>query len=289
MGFRCLVGGTPKSGKTGALAGLASAGYTLRYCNLDDNTEPLFAYAPASARRNIQVLDCVDQMRVSAKGDIVSSGAQGLKSWDTLVRAMDAWPLDKSKPKAWGSRDVLVIDSLTELAKGLARRQQALEGRELKRYTWNDYDRVQKQIDALLVLLKSHLEKANLIVIAHLRLVGPDFSAGDVEDEALKEEVIRQKLRGADKVEWRMAPISFGKAQAQTLAGHFTGTLYVKTVEGRGRKILTQPEDGFDAGVPVPGLARELDLTDGLAKVLDAVNGHKAPAKTSPRPLAARK
>lgn len=278
MGFRLLLAGTPKSAKTGALASLANAGYKLRYCNLDDNAEPLFKYSRPDAHKNIQVLDCIDEFRISKEGNVVSSGVQGLKSWSTILQAMDLWPIDKTKPKDWGARDVLVIDSLTELAKGLARRQRVVEGRELKRPTWSDFTRVQDQIDHLIVHMKSFLPKASLIVICHLQVIGPDLSAGDVEDENLAQEIIRQKLRGADIVPWKLAPISFGKAQSKTLAGHFTGTLYAKAVAGRGRKLITVPEDGFDAGVPVPNLPRELDLETGLAKVFDAVCGAGKPA-----------
>lgn len=268
---------------------MVNAGYVLRYVNHDDNSEPIFAYSRKDAHRNIQKLDAIDDMRVSKGGDIVSTGAQGLKSWSTLMNAMDQWPLDRSDPAKWGPKDILVIDSLTELAKGLARRQQAMEGRELKRYTWTDYDRVQKQVDALLVLLKQRLTRASLIVICHLQVIGPDFSTGDTEDEALRDEILRQKLRGADNIPWQLAPISFGKAQARTLAGHFSGCLYMKAVEGRGRRIFTVPEDGFDAGVPIPGLPKDLDIETGLAKVFDAVLGVKPAAAVkpaAPRPAA---
>lgn len=287
MGFRLLLGGRPKSAKTGALAALANAGYTLRYVNHDDNTEPLFAYTRKECHRNIQVLDAVDEMRVSKDGNIVSTGAQGLKSWSTLMNAMDRWPIDGSDPAKWTKRDILIDDSLTELAKGLARRQQAMEGRELKRYSWTDYDRVQKQIDALLVLLKQRLGSASLIVIAHLQVIGPDFSTGDTEDEALRDEILRQKLRGADNIPWQLAPISFGKAQAKTLAAHFSACIYAKSVEGRGRRLFLAPEDGFDAGVPVPGLPKDLDVETGLAKVFDAVLGVK-PAAAAAKPATAR-
>lgn len=271
-----------KSAKTGALASLATGGYTLRYCNLDDNAEPLFAFSPPTAHKNIQVLDCIDQFRVDAKGDLVVDGVQGLKSWKTIVGAMDKWPLDGSDPAKWGARDVLVIDSLTELAKGLARRQQTIENRQNTRYSWNDYDRVQKQVDAMLIYLKSKLPKASLAVICHLQLIGPDLGTGDIEDDDLKEEVIRQKLRGADIVPWKLAPISLGRAQGKTLAGHFTGTLYCKATSGRGRVILTQPEDGFDAGVPVAGLPRELPVADGMAKIFNTILGFNTPATPKP-------
>lgn len=271
MGFRLMLGGAPKSAKTGALCALAKAGYTLRYCNLDDNVEPLFAYTPKEAHKNIQILDCIDRFRIDANANLVVDGAQGLKSWTTIMSAMDKWPIDGSSPKKWGPKDVLVIDSATELAKGLARRQQTLENRQGKRLSWNDYQRVQQQIDALLVLLKGHLENASLIVICHLQVIGPDLHAGDVEDADLAEEVIRQKLRGADIIPWKLAPITIGKSQAGTLAGHFTGTLYCKATETRGRLIFTTPTDGFDAGVPVPGLPKELPLDTGLAKVFDAI------------------
>ncbi len=288
MGFRLLIGARPKQHKTGALTALANAGYTLRYVNHDDNTEPLFAYTRKECHRNIQVVDAVDEMRVSKEGNIVSTGAQGLKSWSTLMSSMDRWPVDGSDPAKWTKRDVLVIDSLTELAKGLARRQQAMEGRELKRYSWTDYDRVQKQIDALLVLLKGRLTNASLIVICHLQVIGPDFSTGDTEDEALRDEILRQKLRGADNIPWQLAPISFGKAQAKTLAAHFGGAVYCKTIDGRGRVLMTVPDDGFDAGVPVSGIAKELPVATGLATIFDAIVGGVKPAAAAAKPAAAR-
>lgn len=282
MGFRLALAGRPKSGKTGAIAGLANAGYTIRYCDFDDNAAPIYEFCDDdAARARIQLVRCVDRLRIDAAGDIVVDGGQGLLGWGNFRGALETWPIDGSKVASWDAKDILVIDSFSELCKSLARRQQVLENRSKKKYTWDDYSRVQKQAENLLVFLKGHLPTASLIVVFHLKPEGPDLDAPlEIEDDALREEIVRQKLRGADNVEWHLAPISFGKALNDVIAGHFTGTIYAKPT-ARGRKLFTAPEDGFDAGVPVAGIAKELDLKDGLARVWAGV-GLETKAPTAP-------
>lgn len=271
MGFRLALAGAPNCGKTGALCALADEGYTLRYVSYDDKDAPLWRYSAEGSRARIHVVKAVDRFRV--KGDSLEvDGAQGSLAWSTTMSALNKWPVDGSDPRSWTSKDILVLDSVTELAQSLARRQQVLEGRQGQPYDRRDYDIVQKMIDALVVTTKSRIGGAGMIAIFHLKMIGPDlripeFSARDDEGRELAKRVLKEKLRGSEQVPWALAPVTFGSAQSEIIARHFTGALYAKVMKGRGRRLLTVPEDGFNAGVPVEGLARELDIATGLAKV----------------------
>lgn len=276
MGFRLLLAGKPKAAKTGALCALANAGYRIRYWNFDNNTDPLFAYTKKENRKNIQILDCLDDLSISEAGYARAGGSQNLKAWTTMVRSMNEWPIDKSKPKLWTDRDILVLDSLTFCAQGLARRIQVLSNSEGKKFSWNDYAQTQKELDNLLACLKQWLPKAHFIACAHTKLHGPDLNVTDIEDDELKEKMLREKLNAAEVVPWGLGPRTFGNAQTDFFDAHFSGSALVKHVDGRGRMIYTVPTDGFNAGIPVEGIGKELPIETGLATIFDKINKQRA-------------
>jgi len=49
----------------------------------------------------------------------------------------------------------------------------------------------------------------------------------------------------------------------------FSGVVLIKGDE-MGRKIYTTPQQGYNLGVPAPGIPAELDISDGMARIFDA-------------------
>lgn len=285
MAYRQITYGFSKSGKTGSLACLAEDGWTIRYLDFDDNPTPLYAFCKPEFHKNIQRVSCLDEFRVNEIDNIRSTGGSGLKAYSTMMSALDEWPIDKSDPQKWDAdKNILCIDSLTSVAKAKVRAIQVRAGREDKKYNWDDYQMTQREIDALLQALKTWVN-CPIIVMAHLQLIGPDLDAADIDDEDLRAQIIEQKLKGADIMPWRLAPITIGKAQALTVAGHFTAAALVHVTEASGRRIISKPMQGLDLGIPIPGVAGELPLETGMATIFKAVRK----ASTAPAPTKARK
>lgn len=228
--------------------------------DFDRNVHPIEAYGDKEKLGNLQVVQCVDQMKF-LPDRLVSDGAP--LAMVTALKALNQWP-DGSKASDWGDKDVLVIDSGSVMAESAMRRNMALNGREGKRPLFGDYQAAHEAITNFLLMAKSNL-KCHFIMITHLFLMGPDLSAGDIENDALAERVIEKKLEGADNVPWKLAPKTVGRA-LHDMAKHFSGVIYI-TARGPERKMLLRPADGVDAGVPVAGLPSELNIKDGLAKI----------------------
>lgn len=283
LSFRLLIAGFPFAAKTGTLCALVDAGYTLRYLNIDNKVHPLFAYGKTSAadkKKRVQIVDCFDQMQVTKDGKVrVKGGAAGLRAWTTVCDALDKWPVDGSDPSKWGEKDVLVMDSLTECALGYARRLQVLNNREDRpRFEYDDFTGTQKAMDGLMTTFKTAFPRTPVVVIGHLQLSGPNMNAPDVpgdqkseEVQGMKRAIMQEKLNGAALIPWKMGIVTLGQAQSLKLGRHYDAAVLVKDSGGRGRKIYTSPEDGFDAGVPVPGIAAELPIETGLATIFEGM------------------
>jgi len=265
MLHRILEVGFPKSGKTGALASLLDAGYNLRYLDFDRNVHPIQAFAAPDSLKRLSVVECLDAVKIGPNGQMRYDGAP--KAVVTALEALSKWPSDGSNASEWGDKDVLVVDSGSVMAESAMRRNMVLNSREGKRPLFGDYQAAHDTVTNFLLLTKSLL-KCHFIMITHLFLMGPDLSAGDIDNDALAERIIEKKLEGADNVPWKLAPKTVGRA-LHDMAKHFSGVVYV-TARGPARKILLRPADGVDAGVPVAGLPAELDVKDGMARIFGA-------------------
>lgn len=262
MLHRLLEVGFPKSGKTGSLACLLDAGYTLRYLNFDNNVQPLLAYTTAEGQKRLSVVDCLDEYwfnpatnRLEPKGSPLSTV--------TAMKALNDWP-DGSKAADWGPEDILVVDSGSVMAESAMKRNMGLNGRLMGKPQFADFTAAHDAITGLCLHTK-RLLKCHFIMITHLTLIGPDLSVPDFDNDALAEKVVERKLEGSENVPWKLAPKTVGRA-LHDLAKHFSGVVYA-TARGPARRLLLRPADGVDAGVPVAGLPPELDIKDGMAKI----------------------
>lgn len=262
---RFLIEGFPKSGKTGALASLLDAGYTLRYLDFDANPQSLIAYAKPESLARLQIVECRDNVGIGTNGGFQLGT---FEACPTATKALNKWP-DGSTAMDWDESNVLVVDSGSVMAESALKRNVALNGRNGKRPQFGDYQAGQDTIVNLLTYSK--LLHCHFIFITHLFLMGPDFSGEDIENDSLRERIIEKKLEGADNVPWKLAPKTVGRA-LHDIAKHFSGVIYC-AARGPARKLLLRPADGVDAGVPVVGLPSELDITGGLATIFAKAKG----------------
>ena len=273
MSARLLVLGHPKSAKTGSLASLANSGRTLRYLDFDNNIDPLRLFTePQFRKTNIQRVACDD-----VYGTKVDSGSGGMqvdvfmkefKSWPTMFAAMETWPVDGSDPTTWDNNNILIFDSLSAMAKSQWNGFLAFN-RNKKKHIQLNYKTVQDSIWNFFELVKTNI-KCPVVVLAHIQQSTADFHLDDdIEDGNLKEKILHKKLEEAQMSDPLFGPVTLGQAQTRTLPSVFSGVVLVKNDEF-GRKIYTTPQQGYNLGVPAPGIAAELDVSDGMAKIFDA-------------------
>src|SRR5216684_424800 len=103
MLHRILEVGFPKTGKTGSLASLLDAGYTLRYLDFDGNSQPIEAFSKPESRSRLQVVSCMDQIKIDPTGTMRYDGTP--KATVMALQALNQWPVDGSKAISWGSQD----------------------------------------------------------------------------------------------------------------------------------------------------------------------------------------
>lgn len=292
--LRLLYMGAPKSGKTASIASLANCGWQVRYLDFDGNAAPLMNFTKPENRKNLHIVRCIDKLkmeRVAGKQkdsfDEVFIYDGKPSAWSTMHNALfNKWPDDGSDPKQWDPRkNVLILDSLSTISQAKLRLSQYVSGRQMGRRSFTDYGAAQEAIEGLLHALKGSIA-CPVIVIAHIDIAGPDLHVDDIDDEELKNAMLRHKLKGAEKTPWAIGPVTVGKAQLRNLPIHFSGSILAEPSKAFGRQIHTAPREGLNLGVPLPGIKDALPLDSGLATILNAWVANLGDAQTNQAPVA---
>lgn len=275
---RILLVGFPGAGKTGALACLANAGFKLRVMAFDKlaNMAPMILHTKPECRSNIDIIPFEDKLRFGQKftepdglPEAFSKAHKALDHWYSV--GVDGEKVDLGRSKTWGPDHVLVLDSLTSMGRASMRRVQSMLNRTPLNTQDRDYGLAMGEQEAFIEKVTSDYNNFHVIVIAHLKIVGPkDIRKGDSDiTKELKE-------REVDLVSTRLYPSALGKALPPVIAGHFSTTLLVETKhtrKGVQRVIRTVPRPELDLKIPAPNMPDEFDISDGLLKVFEALTG----------------
>lgn len=287
MPIKMINIGDTGSGKTGALASLASAGYRLAILDLDNGTESLVNLLtdpksgyPKEAIANIRWKTITEPMRVLG-GNIVPRSAT---VWNRTTEMLDNWKggkralpsgeiVDAEEPWGpiwnWDSSYVLVLDTLSTLGEASRNFNLMMNGNLGKKRTsmeeMRDIGAAQNQLDKFLQLVFDESLKCNVILNTHVIFAKEDGS--NIEP-------------GYDGTRYAF-PSAIGKALSPKMGKYFNHMLYTKK-EGTAQKIYTRglPNVGLKSGAPLK-VAVSYDVKDGLAKYFEAIQG---PLKRSTAP-----
>jgi len=231
--------GNSGTGKTGALASLADAGYNVRILDLDNGAEILVNLLTSSKSRyskeaasRVSVCTLTEPMR-NLNGKLIPVKAT---VWVNLVKMLDHWKdgeEDLGKITTWGPKEVLVIDSLSMAANAAMNFHLQMNGRLVQGSTGNEYRRdiggAQGLVENLLQLLFDDGIKCNVIVNSHIAYVD-DPGQGEIDP---------------DKRDQTGYPNAVGKALSPKIPRYFNSCLMAKT-EGAGsatkHKIFTKSQ-----------------------------------------------
>jgi hypothetical protein len=164
---KMLLIGESGSGKTGALASLAAAGYKLRIWDMDEGLD----YLMFNMRKyhkdkldNIEYESLRDKLKSAGGAGIISSGVP--TAYTRAVGLMDKWT-DGTRPSEWGPEYIAVIDSLTFLGNAAFRWKEALNpsAKDPRQIFYS----AQEAVEDVLALLTSSDFNTNLIVTSHVR------------------------------------------------------------------------------------------------------------------------
>lgn len=235
---KLLLIGNSGTGKTGALASLAEAGYTLHILDFDQGLDFLAGILSPAAAARVEYEACIDAMRATPTGAQLAGPPKGFsKATSTL-----------NKWAGLDSTHILVLDSLTFLSKAAFNYCESLNpGAKDKRMV---YFAAQQMVEGLLALLYSDAIQANVIVTSHIALI----------------ELDENLIKGY--------PSSLGRALSPKIPRYFN-TCLLTDVQGVGpsakRVIHTTPTGLIDVKHIIPkGLPRTLPIESGLADFFKA-------------------
>lgn len=177
---KLLIEGDSKSGKTGALTSLVSAGYKLRILDLDNGLDVLKQFVLRDCPDkigNVEFRTLRDDRKATETGSVINGTP---RAFVQALKMLDRWKyedIDLGDPATWGADCILVIDSLTFLSDAAFDFREPLvpRGSNGKYDVRAVYKDAQNAIENVLALLTSETFRTNVIVISHIRYIeNPD-------------------------------------------------------------------------------------------------------------------
>lgn len=282
---RILIVGYPGSGKTGAVAALANAGWNIRYLDYDGNYEPLFQYCTPEALARIDIVSCEDRLREGRRYvEVVGEPEALVKGWKMLDRWKyknpDGSETDLGASREWGPDTILVLDSMTSMGIAAMRRAMFIKGKTPENNTDSTWGFAMAEQEALIEQLTSTTNRFHIVVLAHLKMISPkDVRKGD--DDLTKE----LKQKAAEIIPTRLYPSALGQQLPPLIGGHFPTLLeaVAQVLPGdKVRRILRSvPRPELDLKLPtaLPHNG-EWPVATGLVEIMKLL-GHLPPQGSS--------
>lgn len=172
---KLLVMGDPGSGKTGALASLADAGYNLRIIDVDNGldvlrnvlTDPKSPYKKDAIDRVSYVTITERHAKITARSGVEMPASATV--WNRLVQTISNWKFpneDFGPISTWTAKDVLVLDSMT--IAGIAAYNFAAVSNPGNKDNRMTYFHAQNYLEFLMQFLYADDIKCNVIVNSHI-------------------------------------------------------------------------------------------------------------------------
>lgn len=278
--IKMLLIGDSGTGKSGALASLALAGYQLRILDFDKGCAEVIKGAileagKPEAMKNVIIQPMDDQLQI-LPGKIIPRGVP--QSFQNALKLMENWSPKSVKtadelgsPSKWGSNCVLVIDSLTHLCNAALAYVQVANSNAGGQVTQPEWGNAQRMVEQMLTLLYSSEFHTNVIVISHVTY---DRMDNQVDD------------KGNPTGEVKGNPTSLGRALPPKIPSYFNHMLMCEK-SGMGsstqRNISTVPNMQVNAKSPLmKRVPAKLPITTGLATYFDIALGRSSGVVATP-------
>lgn len=243
---KLLLLGDSKSGKTGSLVSLVSAGYKLRILDFDNLLDILRYKVLEQCPNlidNVEFRSIRDPVKVTPMGTKIDGRPQ---AWLDSLKMLNHWKyddVDLGTPAEWGSDCILVIDSLTRWCDAAYDFHEVItpKGRSGEPDGFTVYRNSQDDVEKQLATLTSPNFKTNVIVICHGKYM-------DMPD-------------GTKKV----FPQGIGKALSPLIPTYFPNFIYYK-MKANKRIISLESDNMIALSTTRPSqMPKELSIETGLA------------------------
>ena len=252
---KLLYIGDSGTGKTTSLSSLVEAGYHLRVLDFDNLLDPLVHMVRKKTPEKLGAIEYMsfrDKMSTTPNGPIVDGVPTAFIG---SMKAIDKWE-DNSTPAAWGDKHILVIDSLTTMArasywwaKGLLGAATFAEGVPIRGVRPEQfYHTAQQALMNTVAYVTAESFNANVIVIAHIKYLERDGQT-------------------------KGFPVAVGQAISPEIPSYFP-SVALATKRGTTRTIQTRSTNMIDLKNPRSfDMADAYDMEDGLATFFKVVLG----------------
>lgn len=286
-GIRMMICGYPGTGKTGALAALANAGFKLRIVDFDGNMEPLLQYTRPECLKNIDIVSLEDEL--SDGGQYVEP--KGVPTAFTrAMKLLDRWKyidpdgepeidpktneprknkagevlryIDLGRMADWGPDTVVVTDGLTSMGAAAFRRARGTVNKTPMNTTRQVWTLAINDQAAYVDKTTAGTLRCHTIMLAHLKIIGPKDVEAD--DDTLTKDL---KKRVADIVPTRLYPSALGREYASACTGHFPIVIRAEVSSKGKRRLIWTPSEELDLKLPGRGVEGEVGIEDGLLKI----------------------
>lgn len=238
--IKMLVIGDTGTGKTGALASLANAGYKLHILDYDNGLDILSTAVKAEALQNVE-FETLTEKKKAVGGQILIQGSP--KSFAKGLALLTEW-----SQKYTSQEDIIVIDSLTFMSDAALEHVLAGAGHTGRQPEIQEWGLAMSLMEDVLSILYSDDLKCNVIVNSHIKYI---------QDE------------GTGLV----------KAQVNTLGsklppkvGRYFNHLIMAQQQATGKRVLlTKGAAMFGLKCPNPGIKATYSIESGLAEYFQDV------------------
>lgn len=257
--------GDSKSGKTGSLVSLVSAGYKLRILDYDNGLDVLKQYVLRDCPDkigNVEYRTLRDPRKATPLGSIVDGKPSAFVDG---LRMLDRWRYDEVDlgcPAEWGPDCILVIDSLTFMSDAAFDWREPLvpksrDGKYDGRAVYRD---AQDAVGDVFATITSDTFRTNAVLIAHVRYV----------------ETPEGHRKGY--------PNTVGSAQAPFVPRWFNNVVRYTNIAGV-RKIQTASSAEFDLATAKPfDMPKEVPIETGLADIFAHLRNQPQTKPTTTKP-----
>ena len=253
---KMILMGKSGSGKTGALASLVQAGYELAILDFDNGLDFFASLLSKEESDRVFYVSLRDQMKAVAGKAVVKQ----VTAAKEMAKYLDNWKDDDLGPvSSWPLSRILVIDSITNMAKALFNHVLSVNGRLNQTPYKSDWGNAMFLVDNYIQLLTAPETPCHVIFMAHVEYLEDEY-LGIVEG----------------------LPVTLGKKLSPKIGTYFNSTLYV-TRKGTGtntkREIQTIGADKVECKVATKGVPATLPHATGLAEYFKLVTGDKCPTQ----------
>jgi hypothetical protein len=284
--YRAFHIGFPGSGKTGALAALANAGYKLRIIDFEGNYQPLVEYVDERALANIDIVTLQDKMRSGDKYVEASGIPEAFNKALTLMQHWkykdeDGTEVDLGKSSEWGLDTIVVVDSMSSGGTSAKLRAMKMNNKTPANMTSAVWGHAVADWSNFIEIMKADRNRFHLIINSHKQILGPADFLNQNDDkegnEALKEQKMEMIRDGM--IPSRIYPVSVTKPNAQVIHGMLPIMLeFLKTTkQGKDMRVInTVGGMEIDLKIPSRSVKATYPIETGLAEIFEAL-GYKAP------------